>query len=438
MEFMLNDYELKCVQRYSPVWASEYDGNSSLLNWDGITINKKYTGIRYSANIVTSAMPTEETEKLILELSKGCVDFQSMACTGIVDFFGKVKVNSYKKMPSAITDEGKYYMVSFDISAVELIDAATVFRVTLHCGDNADDEILDVNNIVIQKSFDTGVAVSKLSFQTTVPFVAPFETKIVLGGVNGAVNYYVSSRTLANGVYTVECLDKNAFLDKPAELTIEQEKMDYIAVSAFLEMVKVQFGYTAIYGVPEWCVVLPIEEVLGKTYSAILCSIATACQGVWVVDRGEVLRFVRKGYYTEAFQITEHTRLDVFAKPKIKGIELRDAKNNIITRETKKNNYEILCLESAIYRANGSFIEDAHTDIYDRLVIGKHNFGTNKIVDKSTVFCRKAILHEIPHTVCIINYAQIPNIYFECTSMTIRITSTGIYATLNTQNVDKY
>ncbi len=435
MEFMLNDYELKRVQRYSPVWASEYDGNSSLLNWDGITINKKYTGIRYSANIVTSAMSTEETEELILELSKGCVDFQSVTCTGIVEFKDKVIISNYKKMPVKITDTDIYYEVSFDVVAVELLDARGVFNVTLCYGDNGENEIQHFSNIVIQRSFDTGIAISQLSFQTPAPFPAPFAAKITLGGVNCGVDYYISSRLLSNGSYSVNCVDRNAFLDELVELNEVQVKQDYLQTPDFMEQCRKYFGYSSIYGVPEWCAAIPVAEISGKTYRAVLQMIADAAYGVWVCDRGNVLRFVRKGYYTESFHIDEHTSLDVSAVPEITGIVMTDTEGNTQTRGYGDRNYKYLQFESSLYGANSYFIEEAITDVYNRMVLNKNNFGSDVIVDKSAMSCQRAILYEIPHTVCIICFSQYPYRYYECNSMNISITPIGIYASLS-NNID--
>lgn len=429
--FTLNDFELRGVQSYGPIWVPEYDNSGVFTKWDGTVISEMYKGIRYSASIVTSIMSAEETETLILELGKGCVNFQSVTRTGIVEFNDKVKVSDYKKTPITITDAGGYYVVSFEVIAVGLLDARGVFNVTLRYGDNGENEIQHFSNIVIQRSFDTGIAISQLSFQTPAPFPAPFAAKITLGGVNCGVDYYISSRSLSNGSYSVNCVDRNAFLDELVELNEVQIKQDYLQTPDFMEQCRKYFGYSSIYGVPEWCAAIPVAEIEGKTYSAVLQMIADAAYGVWVCDRGNVLRFVRKGYYTESFYIDEHTGLDISAVPKITGIAMTDIEGNTQTRGYGDRNYKYLQLKNPLYCINS----DAITDVYHRIVLNKHNFGSDVIVDKSAMSCQRAILYEIPHTVCIICFSQYPYRYYECNSMNISITPIGIYASLS-NNID--
>ena len=120
----LNDYELQYIQEYSPLWTPEYNTDNQFVNYDGTAINDNYKGTRYSASVTTGAMVEEDVDSLIDELKKVIIDFQSAPRNGVVEFTGKVKVNSYSKSVSAITDKCRYYKVSFSVSAVALVDSS--------------------------------------------------------------------------------------------------------------------------------------------------------------------------------------------------------------------------------------------------------------------------------------------------------------------------
>lgn len=121
----LNDYELRYIETYAPQWAPEYDTNNAFTNYDGTVISENYKGTRYTATVTTSPMTEEEAGKLINELKKIVIeDFVSGPRNGEVEFSGKVKVENYNKAPIAITTNCRYFKVSFNISAVALLDSS--------------------------------------------------------------------------------------------------------------------------------------------------------------------------------------------------------------------------------------------------------------------------------------------------------------------------
>lgn len=119
-----NDYELQYIESYNPQWAPEYDSNNAFTNWDGTVISENYKGTRYTASVTTSAMTEEEANKLVGELKKIVIeDYMSSPRSGEVEFSGEVKITNYQKTPVAITDKCRYYKVSFNLSAVALLDS---------------------------------------------------------------------------------------------------------------------------------------------------------------------------------------------------------------------------------------------------------------------------------------------------------------------------
>lgn len=284
----------------------------------------------------------------------------------------------------------------------------------------------------MRKSYTQGsIAISQLSFQTPKPFAAPRAAKVrllVVGGI-GTHDFFISSRTLSNGVYTVNCLDRNAFLDESVELTAEEEKQDYIAVTSFLDKCKTRFGYTQAYGVPSWCTNIPIVEVQGKTYSNVLTTIATACYGVWCCIHNNVLCFVPCGNYTERLSVEKHTRLDVATSNNITGIVITDADGTTTKQGTGNYKYECLELESPLYSCNSGYLDDLN----DRILL-KHNNFSEKTVSRDTVVCQTAKLNDIPDTVCIWDFEEYNGKCFEINNMSLSITSNGIFAQLSNDN----
>lgn len=290
--------------------------------------------------------------------------------------------------------------------------------------------------MTVTKSFTPqGISTAQLSFQTPKPFIAPRASKVrlVVEGGTAMPDFYISSRSLSNGIYTVNCLDRNAFLDENIELTAEEEKQSYIAVSSFLDKCKGKFGYTQVYGVPAWCVQLPIAEVQNKTYSTVLTTIANACYGTWCCIHSNVLCFVPYGNYTERLTVEKHARLDVSNSNDIKGIIVTDSEGNAAKQGSVTFKYECLELESPLYSCNTGYMDDLN----ERVLLKKHNFG-NEVVDRSSITCQTAKLDDIPDTVCLWNFREYEGKCFEINSITCNITCNGIFAQLsNNNNVDE-
>ncbi len=310
--------------------------------------------------------------------------------------------------------------------------ATAVFSISLFYGDNAENKIEYFSDVVVRKSYTPGsIAISQLSFQTPKPFIASRAAKVrllVVGGV-GTHDFFISSRTLSNGVYTINCLDRNAFLDENVELTVAEEKQGYISVTSFLDKCKTRFGYTQAYGVPAWCIKLPLAEVQGKTYSSVLTTIATACYGTWCCIHNNVLCFVPCGNYTERLTVEKHTRLDIADANNVTGIVITNSDGTITKMGTGSYKYECLELESPLYDCNEGYMDDLN----DRILL-KHNNFDEKTVSRDTVVCQCAKLDDIPDTVCIWNFKEYTGKCFEINNMSLSITTSGIFAQLSNDN----
>lgn len=308
--------------------------------------------------------------------------------------------------------------------------AAAAFSLALYYGDNGENKIQHFSNLTLRKTYSIGISTAQLSFSTPKPFIAPRAAKIRLVGssVVNTTDYFISSRTLSGGIYTINALDRNAFLDEDLILTAEDEEKSFLSVSTFCEKLKSALGYTQVYGVPSWLQQIPIDEVKNKTFAAVMQMIADAAYGTWCCRHGEVLEFVPFGYYTERVGVEKHTALDVSDTPYITGLYITDGEGNTVTRGTGTHKYEALQLESTLYSCNDGYIED----LEDRVLKKKNNFDAN--VDKSAMCCATAILSDIPDTVSIFDFDEYKGRSFEVKDIQCNITSNGIFATLSNNN----
>lgn len=113
----LNDFEIRFISSYTPVWATEYDDRAVSMG------SGAHVGTRFSAVIQTSSMVEEEADELIAELSKSIVNFCSYTRNNKVEYMGKVKINYYGKIPLIETPTTRFFSVSFAVTAITLIDS---------------------------------------------------------------------------------------------------------------------------------------------------------------------------------------------------------------------------------------------------------------------------------------------------------------------------
>ena len=307
--------------------------------------------------------------------------------------------------------------------------AAAAFSLALYYGDNAENKIPYFADLTIRKTYGIGISTAQLSFTTPKPFTAPRASKIrIVGSIVHTTDYFISSRTLSNGVYTINCLDRNAFLDEDLVLTAEDNEKSFLPVSVFLEKVKSAIGYTQVYGVPGWLLNLPIDDVKNKTFASVMQMIADAAYGTWCCRHGEILEFVPFGYYTQRIGVEKHTALDISDTPYITGLYVTDGEGNTIIRGTGTHKYETLQLESTLYNCNDGYI----SDLEDRVLKKKNNFDA--VVDKSAMCCATAVLYDIPDTVTLFDFDEYKGKSFEVNNIQCTITPNGVFATLSNNN----
>ena len=137
----------------------------------------------------------------------------------------------------------------------------------------------------------SGISVSALSFKTTedMSFVS-LAAPVVVGGISGLPTFYIDRRSYNDGVWTVDCLDRCAFLDMPITgLTASSGK--YLMSAVFTKMVA-DCGCTSVSapsGLPTY---IEQEKIDGQTYQSVLQSISEAYCGFWCSHYTSTIEFV--------------------------------------------------------------------------------------------------------------------------------------------------
>ena len=107
----IGGYTLKSISSYQPKWTHEID--KSFENWD-FTTEETLKGKRFSADITTGELKSEEISKLINVLVGRTFEFKSPEYNGVV------KVENVPKTYKSANNNGIYCVCSFSIAAVSL------------------------------------------------------------------------------------------------------------------------------------------------------------------------------------------------------------------------------------------------------------------------------------------------------------------------------
>ncbi len=304
--------------------------------------------------------------------------------------------------------------------------AAAVFELAIKINGS---ELKYFNNVHIRKSYNApgigGIAITQLSFNTPKPFYATRAAEVEIEGISNCGKFFISNRNLSGGIYTVNCLDRNAFLDDALGFenfddSVKASKK--VKVSDLLQKLVTDLGYSGYGGLPGWLQYIYTSELDGITYAQLLNKLADAAVGVWCCNASENLQFVPFGSYSGSAVTQKHTSLDISADHKYTGLYITNSADNTIKIGSGTHLYDCLQLESSIYDINDGYIQE----LQDRLL----NYTT------TCYSCNKALLtsNDIPELVSRVMFKQIENdTTYEygllTNSIDVSVTASGLYAT---------
>ena len=172
-----------------------------------------------------------------------------------------------------------------------------------------------------------GISVCALSFKTTDTAweSASLAAPVVVSGIGNLPTFYIDKRSYEDGVWTVECLDRCAFLDMEVSgLTASSGK--YL-MSGVLTKLGSDCGCTisAPAGLPTY---IEQEKIDGKTYQSILQSISEAYCGFWCSHYTNTIEFVGYSQAQSGETITDHSKVHNNGEFEYSSVNVSDGKNS--------------------------------------------------------------------------------------------------------------
>ena len=115
-------------------------------------------------------------------------------------------------------------------------------------------------------------------------------------GITNIPTFYVNKRSCVDGVWTIEALDRAAFVDRNVNMTgcTKYRNNTMYAVTDFVSKIQSDCGFSAVtipYSPYTDPTLIACEEVDGKTYQTVLTSIAQAYGGFFYVNSSGALVF---------------------------------------------------------------------------------------------------------------------------------------------------
>lgn len=153
-----------------------------------------------------------------------------------------------------------------------------------------------------------GVSVCSLHFKSTDTAIsmASLAAPVVVSGIGNLPTFYIDKRTYNDGIWTVECVDKCACLDKPIKGLVPSDGK-YL-MSAVFDKMEVDCGCTvnAPSGLPTY---IAQEKIDGKNYQSVLQSISEALCGFWCCHYTDVIELLTYSQQQSAETITDHSKV---------------------------------------------------------------------------------------------------------------------------------
>lgn len=141
----------------------------------------------------------------------------------------------------------------------------------------------------------SGISVSSMTFKTAyhMEYIGQ-AAETVLSNVSNIPTYYVNKREYNDGVWSVECLDRCAFLDQPIDTEHWTKTADNkYNISALEVGLRDVIGFGSVEFPQYMPTYIPCDMVDGQTYQSVLSSIATAFCGFFCSYSTNTLSFIR-------------------------------------------------------------------------------------------------------------------------------------------------
>jgi len=158
-----------------------------------------------------------------------------------------------------------------------------------------------------------GISVASCTFKTMDTPPDTLCADVIIEGVGGLPTFYVNKKTYSDGVWTVEALDRCAFLDRRIVPDDWDKTTAGYSKDAFRLGLAVQCGFgDSIYavdlpsGIPSR---IPCDLIDGQTYQSVLSSMALAYCGFFFVSDTSHLSFASHNASTSQITLDAYSRI---------------------------------------------------------------------------------------------------------------------------------
>ena len=139
----------------------------------------------------------------------------------------------------------------------------------------------------------SGISVTSLSFKTRQDLSVGVDiaAAVTLMGITGVPTFYINNRSQADGVWTVECLDRCAFLDVEINTSGWQpDSAGRYNISSFIGGLR-SLGFTSV-SLPYTSAYIARTAIDGKTYQTVLQEMSEVYCGFFCCTYLDELQFV--------------------------------------------------------------------------------------------------------------------------------------------------
>ncbi len=170
----------------------------------------------------------------------------------------------------------------------------------------------DISDVRISRSISgmglSGICITSLSFQTMYDMALVGTAELTkANGLGSLPDFYIDRRSKRNGVWTVDCCCRAAFLDTPID-GISKISGKY-QTSSVIDRMKLVCGLDTVQLPSSFPSQLEPDSIDGKTYQSFLQEVSEAYTGFFYITSGRSLNFFSppNGTYTEDCAPTEYS-----------------------------------------------------------------------------------------------------------------------------------
>ena len=134
-----------------------------------------------------------------------------------------------------------------------------------------------------------------------------------MSGIGNIPTYYINKRSYNDGIWTVECLDRCAFLDQvidtaPNDQPWAKNSNGEYLTSAFTAALRSQCGFGSV-SIPYTKATIPSSRIDGKTYQTVLSEMSVAYCGFFCCLSTNTLTWVPFRHSTSSETIAHYSRI---------------------------------------------------------------------------------------------------------------------------------